>query len=683
MTVWARWKTWARWGEPASGPSLPTDIPAAEAEALIWLYDNLDGANWTENTGWKSAPLAANWAGVTVAGGKVTAISLYSYWDNGLNGNISSFAIDAFAGLLEFTIGGNALVTGDISGWSLPATLQQFNMYSTGVSGDVSALQIPPSATHWALDNTSVTGSVAAMAIPATLVQFVVYGTALTGSPIWTNAAALTQVRADGCSLSQADVDAYVAGIYGRRASITGATPDLKIGGSNATPSGIYQDGDPPTTGQEYIYELENDPETEGFTVWTISYTVSWAIQGTINDSAGAALSGVLVTLSGDASDTDTTGAGGTYSFPNLADGSYVVTPTKGGSTFAPVSDAVAVSGSNEVATTMAQAWAITGDIVDWADAGIEGVLVTLSGDASDTDTTDADGAYSFPGLADGSYTATPTKADYLFDPASRAAAVSGADAAVTDIAGWTLVYPLIENFELDTVTEDAAALEAKLTHYDVYGAGVTCQLDDYSTIPAIANGNTLTQCVTDIGTNYCGQAMLVAAGKGFVPSDGAILVAEVVVYTIGTGAKANFWMRDAASQEGIFVGFEGGNFFLDTITGGSGTRKINQASGLSSSPDGICWFLFGLRYNLASLATYFRIKEFGSTGATQEDTGWVAGGTVSSPTYDDTEWTLFQGAANSNTASLQGVAQLRINNVEVYGNGAKETANYRIPTQS
>jgi len=47
----------------------------------------------------------------------------------------------------------------------------------------------------------------------------------------------------------------------------------MRIGGTNATPSGVYQDGDPPTTGKEYIYELENDPESEGFRLWEIDYT--------------------------------------------------------------------------------------------------------------------------------------------------------------------------------------------------------------------------------------------------------------------------------------------------------------------------------------------------------------------------------------------------------------------------
>ena len=74
--------------------------------------------------------------------------------------------------------------------------------------------------------------------------------------------------------MSQAAVDEVVENIYRLRANFTNAAPALNISGNNATPSGTYQDGDPPTTGKEYIYELVNDPESEGFNKWSITYTL-------------------------------------------------------------------------------------------------------------------------------------------------------------------------------------------------------------------------------------------------------------------------------------------------------------------------------------------------------------------------------------------------------------------------
>ena len=73
--------------------------------------------------------------------------------------------------------------------------------------------------------------------------------------------------------LIEASVDAVLAGIYADRAAFTWATPSLDIAGDgNATPSGAYADEDPPSTGLGYVYELANDPETEGFNTWSITY---------------------------------------------------------------------------------------------------------------------------------------------------------------------------------------------------------------------------------------------------------------------------------------------------------------------------------------------------------------------------------------------------------------------------
>ncbi len=37
--------------------ALSAAIPAAERQALIDLYNSTNGASWTNNTGWKTAPL--------------------------------------------------------------------------------------------------------------------------------------------------------------------------------------------------------------------------------------------------------------------------------------------------------------------------------------------------------------------------------------------------------------------------------------------------------------------------------------------------------------------------------------------------------------------------------------------------------------------------------------------------
>jgi hypothetical protein len=75
------------------------------------------------------------------------------------------------------------------------------------------------------------------------------------------------------CGLLQARVNNVLADLYANRAGFTYATPAANLSGTNAAPSGTYADEDPPTTGQGYRYELENDPEAEGFNTWTITVT--------------------------------------------------------------------------------------------------------------------------------------------------------------------------------------------------------------------------------------------------------------------------------------------------------------------------------------------------------------------------------------------------------------------------
>jgi hypothetical protein len=61
-----------------------SQVPVWEREALIALYNALDGENWERNTGWLGdAGTECDWYGVTCVGGLIT--ELY-FWSKGLNG---------------------------------------------------------------------------------------------------------------------------------------------------------------------------------------------------------------------------------------------------------------------------------------------------------------------------------------------------------------------------------------------------------------------------------------------------------------------------------------------------------------------------------------------------------------------------------------------------------------------
>jgi hypothetical protein len=165
-----------------------------------------------------------------------------------------------------------------------------------------------------------------------------------------------------------------------------------------------------------------------GANVGSINFTATgttWSISG----NAGTA--GATVTLSGAGTASVTADTSGNYTFPNLTNGSYTVTPTKSGFTFSPASLPVTVNGANVTsvnftATGGTLTWSISGTISPTA--GGAGATVTLSGAANATATTDGSGNYTFTGLVNGAYTITPSNAGFNFSPASQAITVNGAN---------------------------------------------------------------------------------------------------------------------------------------------------------------------------------------------------------------------------------------------------------------
>jgi hypothetical protein len=138
------------------------------------------------------------------------------------------------------------------------------------------------------------------------------------------------------------------------------------------------------------------------------------------------------VQLSGASSATAITGASGNYAFTGLANGSYTVTPSKAGFTFNPVSSPQTVSGANIpgvnfIGTPPAATYSISGQVTSDG-SGLSAVTVALSGASSATAITGAGGNYAFTGLANGSYTVTPSRAGFTFNPASSQQTVNGAN---------------------------------------------------------------------------------------------------------------------------------------------------------------------------------------------------------------------------------------------------------------
>lgn len=90
--------------ETAVMPALPTpttssafdctavsEIPAAECQALVTLYEATEGANWEDQTGWLVTNTPCSWVGVTCADGHVDNLALFF---NNLQGQLPAALAD-------------------------------------------------------------------------------------------------------------------------------------------------------------------------------------------------------------------------------------------------------------------------------------------------------------------------------------------------------------------------------------------------------------------------------------------------------------------------------------------------------------------------------------------------------------------------------------------------------------
>jgi probable HAF family extracellular repeat protein len=146
----------------------------------------------------------------------------------------------------------------------------------------------------------------------------------------------------------------------------------------------------------------------------------SCSISGTVKDGKGSPLAGVVMALAGVSSAKTKTASNGSYSFSGLSNGDCTVTPTSGQYAFKPQSAQFTLAGKDVTGVdfTGTAVYSISG-VVTLGSKPLSGVVVTLSGAKKATMTTGSNGAYSFDGLAAGSYKAIAGKSGYTFQPKS------------------------------------------------------------------------------------------------------------------------------------------------------------------------------------------------------------------------------------------------------------------------
>jgi uncharacterized protein YjbI with pentapeptide repeats len=212
----------------------------------------------------------------------------------------------------------------------------------------------------------------------------------------------------------------------------------------------------------------------------------TWSISGTISPASAA--SGATVVLSGASGATVTADATGKYSFSGLTNGAYTVTPNKTGFSFSPASAGVSVSGASTTgvdftASATTQSWTISGAITPSA-AG-SGATVALTGTAVASTIADSSGNFTFTGLSNGSYTITPSKTGFAFNPASQPASVNGANLSGINFSGAVQTWSIS-----GTISPSPAATGATVTLSGAASATVTPDVSGNYSFTALTNGS-------------------------------------------------------------------------------------------------------------------------------------------------------------------------------------------------
>lgn len=192
-----------------------------------------------------------------------------------------------------------------------------------------------------------------------------------------------------------------------------------------------------------------------------------------------------------------------------------------------------------------ATTYIISGTVTS-SSAALQGVTMTLSGASAATATTDASGNFAFSGIANGSYTVTPSKTAYTFSPVSKTITINGADTT-----GNTF-----------TATADLSGYWA-VTGTEVVGSGNTTSASW-----------SLTQSGTTIsGSFICGSTSTASAISGSVNANNVNLFFSDSACGGGSGCSS------------AFTGTISGSTVSGTWSATDGTSGTWSMSKLSSNP--------------------------------------------------------------------------------------------------
>jgi Leucine-rich repeat (LRR) protein/PKD repeat protein len=153
-----------------------TQIPEAQCNTLVALYDNTAGANWKNNTGWKQTNTPCSWHGISCANGGITRIDLR---ENNVIGTLPPFS--ALTNLTYIRLESNQL-SGSIPDLSALTSLTHLYLNSNQLSGTLPDLSALTNLTYIVLGHNKLSGSLPELRTLTRLTRLYLHDNQLSGS---------------------------------------------------------------------------------------------------------------------------------------------------------------------------------------------------------------------------------------------------------------------------------------------------------------------------------------------------------------------------------------------------------------------------------------------------------------------------------------------------------------------
>ena len=237
------------------------------------------------------------------------------------------------------------------------------------------------------------------------------------------------------------------------------------------------------------------------------------------------------------------------------------------GATVSLTGTVAAAGGTLSLASFIATTYSISGN------AGVAGATVSYTGTASGSVTADGSGNYTISGLANGSYTITPSLGGYTFSPTSASETVSGSNITGVNFTASATTY---------SISGNAGVAGATVSYTGTASGSVTADGSGNYTISGLANGSyTITPSLGGYTFSPTSASETVSGSN----ITGVNFTASATTYSIsGNAGVAGATVSYTGTASGSVTADGSGNYSITGLSNGSYTITPTK-TGYTFSP--------------------------------------------------------------------------------------------------